>query len=115
MRLGGADVQISYLELLDCNVGPRGGLAIGASLAQRCNLSLLTLKLDYNTTLGATGVINLSRGLRTNSTLKQLHLSYCGITAEAAPALSDILENTRYYQRMIAHTNSIGRILRCLM
>jgi hypothetical protein len=72
LRLGGIDVQIQYLELLDNNIGPRGGLALGASLSQRHNLSLLTLKLDYNSTLGTEGVIELCKGLRTNATLKQV-------------------------------------------
>lgn len=55
LRLGGVDVQIQYLELLDNNIGPRGGLALGTALSRRHNLSLLTLKLDYNTTLGSEG------------------------------------------------------------
>lgn len=55
LRLGGADVQISFLELLDNNIGVRGALALGNSLSQRHNLSLLTLKLDYNSTLGTAG------------------------------------------------------------
>ena len=55
MRLGGADVQLQYLELTDNNIGPRGALAIGTALSQGNNLSLLTLKLDYNTTMGTLG------------------------------------------------------------
>jgi len=94
LRLGGADVQIQYLELTDNNIAARGALAIGASLSKGNNLSLLTLKLDYNTTLGTEGVANLCRGLRSNCTLKQLHLCYCGIEGEAGSALSDVLENT---------------------
>lgn len=72
LRLGGIDVQIQYLELLDNNIGPRGGLALGTSLSRRHNLSLLTLKLDYNTTLGTEGIVELCKGLRTNCTLKQV-------------------------------------------
>ena len=37
----------------------------------------------------------LCRGLRNNSTLKQLHISYCGITYEGGQAISDLLENAR--------------------
>lgn len=72
LRLGGIDVQISYLELLDNNIASRGALALGNSLGRHNNLSLLTLKLDYNTTLGDEGCANLCRGLRTNGTLKQV-------------------------------------------
>ena len=56
LRLGGAEVAISYLELLDDNVGPRGAHYLGASLSQNNNLSLLTLKLDFNSTLGLEGM-----------------------------------------------------------
>ena len=56
LRLGGAEVVISYLELLDDNVGPRGAHYLGASLSQNNNLSLLTLKLDFNSTLGLEGM-----------------------------------------------------------
>ena len=52
LRLGGADVKIGYLELLDNNIGPKGAMSIGQSLAQGRNLSLLTLRLDYNASLG---------------------------------------------------------------
>jgi len=48
-------VRISYLELLDCNIGAKGASAIGTSLSHGHNLSLLTLKLDYNSTLGDEG------------------------------------------------------------
>ena len=41
------------------------------------------------------GVINLCRGLRTNSTLRQLHLCYCQIMNDAAVAISELLENAR--------------------
>ena len=59
LRLGGAEVAISYLELLDNNVGPRGAHYLGASLAQNNNLSLLSLKLDFNSTLGLEGITTL--------------------------------------------------------
>lgn len=56
LHLGGAEVAISYLELLDDNVGPRGAHYLGSSLSQNNNLSLLTLKLDFNSTLGLEGM-----------------------------------------------------------
>lgn len=95
LRLGGGDVKISFLELFDNNIGPRGANALGISLSFGHNLSLLTLKLDYNPTLGDEGVINLCRGLRTNSTLKQLHLQFCNITSKSGPALADFLANSK--------------------
>lgn len=93
LRLGGAEVRISYLEILHDNISTRGCLAIGSSLSKGKNLSLLTLKLDYNCNIGTAGVINLCNGIRTNMTLKQLHLSYCKITSEAGVAIADMLKN----------------------
>jgi Ran GTPase-activating protein (RanGAP) involved in mRNA processing and transport len=41
------------------------------------------------------GVANLCRGLRTNATLKQLHLSFCQLTPEAGEPLAELLANYR--------------------
>lgn len=95
LRLGGAEIQINYLELWDNNIGPRGALALGRSLMVGNNRSLLTLKLDYNRDLGTEGVAALCKGLRTNSTLKQLHLPYCNIDSGAGEPLSEMLTYTR--------------------
>lgn len=70
-----------------------GGFALGKALSRGNNISLVTLRLDYNTTLGNEGVINLCRGLRTNKTLKQLILEYCSITVFGAEALAGLLAN----------------------
>ena len=95
LRVGGGDVKIAYLELLDNNIGPRGALALGTSLSKGNNLSLLTLKLDYNGTLGSEGLNNLCRGLRTNISMKQLHLQYCKIDEEGGRHLGEVLSSTK--------------------
>jgi hypothetical protein len=95
LRLGGAEVQISYLELFDNNIGHRGAMALGQSLKQGNNMSLLNLKLDYNTTMGALGVEYLCRGLRTNTVVKQLHLAHCKLPAESCAFLSHLLLNAK--------------------
>mmetsp|Transcript_19576 Transcript_19576/g.26542 ORF Transcript_19576/g.26542 Transcript_19576/m.26542 type:complete len:261 (-) Transcript_19576:279-1061(-) len=95
LRLGGAEVQIQYMELWDNNICARGAMAIGKSLMVGNNKSLLTLKLNYNRSLGSEGVAALCAGLQTNSTLKHLHLPFCNITAEAGIALSEMLMYTR--------------------
>lgn len=94
LRLGGAEVKISYLELLDNNIGARGCLALGTALSKGNNLSLLTLNLDYNMTIGSIGTMSLCRGLRTNKTLRKLSMQYCSIDIEAADALSDLVANS---------------------
>lgn len=91
LRLGGGELKLQYLELFDNNIGPRGASALGRALSRGQNLSLLTLKLDYNPTLGTEGCIALCQGLRTNTSLKQLHLCYCGIDAGAGEALGEVL------------------------
>lgn len=48
-------MQIKYLELLDCNLSYRSGLSLGIALTRGNNVSLLTLKLDYNNEFGALG------------------------------------------------------------
>jgi hypothetical protein len=95
LRLGGREVQISYLELFENNIGSKGAMALGSSLSKGHNLSLLTLKLDYNMSIGTHGCAELCRGLRTNSTLKQLHISFCGITEGGGDSLSDLLAHTK--------------------
>lgn len=91
LRLGGAEVPISYLELLDNNIGPDGALCLGQSLQFGQNKSLVTLKLDYNRSLGSEGVAALCQGLRTNSTLRQLHLPYCAIQPDGGAPLGEML------------------------
>lgn len=102
LRLGGADIKIGYLELLDNNIGAKGAMGLGQSLSQGRNLSLLTLRLDYNATLGCDGVSNLCRGLRTNMTLKQLHLTFCALQPEAGEPLSDLLANSKSGLELLA-------------
>ena len=86
-------MKLSYLELLDDDIGPRGGMALGMALSRGRNLSLLTLKLDFNSQMGSQGVANLCRGLRTNITMKQLHLCFCGLTEDAGIHLAEVLAN----------------------
>ena len=95
LRLGGAEVRIHYLELLDNDVGIKGAQAIGMSLSKGKNLSLMTLKLDYNKSIGTEGCINLCRGIKTNQTLKQLHLCYCQIGFEAGEEIGNVLKNQK--------------------
>ncbi|CAM9971492.1 unnamed protein product, partial [Choristocarpus tenellus] len=69
-------------------------VAIGQALGVGCNKSLVTLKLDYNLSLGSEGVAALCRGLRTNSSLKQLHLPYCSLGGDSGAPLGEMLSST---------------------
>ncbi len=73
----------------------RRATALGQSLSIGCNKSLLSLKLDYNPSLGSEGTAALCRGLRTNSSLKQLHLPYCDLGSEAGAPLGEMLSYTK--------------------
>lgn len=70
-------------------------MALGQALSIGCNKSLLSLKLDYNPSLGSEGAAALCRGLRTNATLKQLHLPYCDLGMDAGAPLGEMLSYTK--------------------
>jgi len=109
LQLGGSDVKLNYLELLDNNIGPRGCLALGNSLAKGGNVSLLTLNLDYNGTISTIGVNNLCRGIRTNYSLRVLSMQYCQIDSMAGEAISQVLMNTKTaLETLILNGNRIG-------
>lgn len=55
LRLGGAEVKLVYLEFLEMDMRPLGGLALGRALSRGNNLSLLTLKIEFSPEFGATG------------------------------------------------------------
>jgi hypothetical protein len=91
LRLGGAEIKLSYLELMKCDVEPSGCFSLGSALSNGGNQSLLTLKFLYDPTIGSEGCAQLCRGLRTNRTLKRLELGYCGIDAEGARSLGEVI------------------------
>lgn len=70
-------------------------MALGQALSVGCNRSLLSLKLDYNSSLGDDGAGALCWGLRTNSSLKYLHLPYCNLGAESGAPLGEMLSYTK--------------------
>ena len=99
---------MAYLEMLDCNVGYRGAHALGQSLMCGQNRSLLTLKLDYNSSLGSDGCRALCQGLRTNATLKQLHLCYCGLDEDAGAPLGEVLSYAKTTLQKLHLQGNIG-------
>ncbi|GMH92453.1 hypothetical protein TL16_g12351 [Triparma laevis f. inornata] len=95
LRLGGAEIQLQYLELTNNEITEVGGFALGRSLSCMMNMSLITLALDYNMSFGSEGVAALCLGLRTNSTLKKLSLKYCNLDGDAGGPLGEVLAFTR--------------------
>ncbi len=82
---------MNFLELTDNGVGPLGCASLGDALMMGANATLTTLRLDLNPGIGDEGMIRLSRGLRTNATLTQLSLSYCGIGPDGVAALGEVV------------------------
>jgi len=99
LRLGGAEIKLAYLELTNNGITEIGAFALGRSLQRfqfgQANVSLITLNLDHNTTLGTNGVAALCLGLRTNSTLKKLSLKYCNLDGESGGPLGEVLFNSQ--------------------
>ena len=85
---------VAVLELLDNRITPLGCEFISKSLHPLAKPTIQILKLDHNN-FGAEGMINLSEGLAINPVIRILSLQYCGIDAEAAEAVFQILIYTR--------------------
>lgn len=99
---------VLFLELLDNRITHLGCEFIARSLHPKMNPTIQVLKLDHNQ-FGSQGVINLSTSLAINPHLKILSLTYCGIDAEAAQALFEILIFTR---SSLEEVNLSGNFLR---
>jgi len=84
------DFKVGVLDLMDNGIGLRGMTALGKSLADGGNLSLLTLNLNINHFEPA-AVSALADGLRSNRTLKKLSLEYCGLSPATGPILAGLL------------------------
>lgn len=91
LRLGAKELNISFLELMDCKIGHRGAFALGRSLSCATNTTLTSLRLDHNSGLKSEGISLLCLGLRTNSTLKSLSVQYCDIDSDGAEGIAEML------------------------
>lgn len=88
------DFKVEVLDLLDNGIGLRGCVALGKSLADGGNLSLVHLNLSANR-LDAKCMTALAQGLMSNSTLKRLTLECCGLEPECGPILGGILASAK--------------------
>lgn len=91
----GVNIKINLLDLLGNEIGPRGALSLGRSLCMGVNKSLLSLKLDFNRSLGCDGMVALAKGLKLNCTLKFLSLKFCRIGVRGSAELSDVISFLR--------------------
>jgi len=79
--------------LKSSNLGADSAVHI-ANLLLR-NTSLTSLDLNGNTQISDQGAKLISEALKGNSTLKELDISFIGITCAGEPYISDIVANTR--------------------
>ena len=86
--------NVAFLELLDNNITALGCEFLSKALHPKTQPMIQILKLDHNA-FGSAGVIELSHGLAVNPVLRMLSLTYCGIDAEGADALFEIMIYTR--------------------
>ena len=89
---GAPIMALSYIDLMDNRIGPRGCEKLGEALScLKVPSKVVTLNLQYNDMIGCEGVMRLGEGLRSNNMLKQLHLSYCNVGADGALAIAQVL------------------------
>lgn len=91
LKTGGPLVALTNVEFMNCEVTPDGCWALADALMMGANTSLLSLQLDINPSLGDAGALQLCEGLRSNSSLTKLQLSYCEVGADGAAALAEVL------------------------
>lgn len=95
LRLSAKELNISFLELMDCNIATRGAFALGRSLSCAVNTNITSLRLDHNTDLKSEGISALCQGLRTNSSLKNLSIQYCNVDSDGAKSIAETLSFKR--------------------
>ncbi|KAG9407653.1 hypothetical protein AC1031_002372 [Aphanomyces cochlioides] len=92
---GNGLINVTYVELMDCSIGPEGCKMLSEALAGAKKSPLQTLKLNCNNAIGDDGVQELCQGLFTNTTIKQLYLDFCSISSEGAIYLAQLLSMTK--------------------
>ena len=95
LRLGAKELNISFLELMDCKISHRGASALGRSLSCATNTTLTSLRLDHNSDLRSEGISAICKGLGTNSTLTSLSVQYCNIDSDGATSIAEMLSFKR--------------------
>jgi len=85
------DCFVNTIQFMDCNVNALGCKYLAKSLTCNVNTTLQSLSLDHNQRLGSLGLKNLSEGLYTNSTLRNLSVAFCGIDSSGGKAVKTLL------------------------
>ena len=99
--------KVEFLELLDNGITARGCEHIAKALHPKNPTDIQVLKLDHNQ-FGWEGMAYLAEGLAVNKVLRLLSLTYCGIDAEGADYIFQILI---YTQSALEEVNLSGNCL----
>lgn len=81
---------VKKLEVLDCMITKVGCVSLGACLSKE-STKLKILRVDHNA-FGSSGLQALLEGLSMNSSLTIFSAQYCGVQADAGPALGGCLK-----------------------
>jgi hypothetical protein len=101
--------SLKSLVLYNNTIESNGAFSIGKSLRYGYNRTLTKLAIDVDQSIGDVGIIHLTRGLETNSTLTDLSLCCCGFKVEGTRALSSLLMSaTSNIQLLSIRGNAIG-------
>jgi len=82
--------EVKDVQFCDNGVTELGCEFLGKTLGPNGNKVVNLLRLDYNQ-FGTAGVLQLSRGLSQNATLRQLSLNYCNIGEDGGEYIAHIL------------------------
>ena len=106
------NIKLKELVLKGCGLTSRGAKDLSLMLAQNCSLKVLDISNSFflenldigRNAIGDQGMAHLAESLKRNRTLKDLHISDCGITDTGLAAAAEVLHN----QRRLHITNDFG-------
>ena len=95
---------LERLEASRCEIGPRGGAAIGKGLIES---EMMHLDLSYNP-LRSMGAVPILRGVP--STIRWLDLAFCGLDDESGVEIAALLERFDGLEFLGCASNRLGHV-----
>eukprot|EP01028_Stygiella_incarcerata_P000719 TRINITY_DN1109_c0_g2_i1.p1 TRINITY_DN1109_c0_g2~~TRINITY_DN1109_c0_g2_i1.p1 ORF type:complete len:371 (-),score=103.48 TRINITY_DN1109_c0_g2_i1:175-1287(-) len=83
------NTSLKAIYLSGCQIGLEGATQIGKMLNKNCHLTTLDLFGNYD--IGNEGTIRIAEGLETNTSLKTLNMSWCGIGSKGVIGIGKML------------------------
>eukprot|EP01028_Stygiella_incarcerata_P007801 TRINITY_DN325_c0_g1_i8.p1 TRINITY_DN325_c0_g1~~TRINITY_DN325_c0_g1_i8.p1 ORF type:complete len:319 (+),score=49.03 TRINITY_DN325_c0_g1_i8:87-1043(+) len=101
------NTSVKELSLSHCEIGVTCAIRIGQMLEM--NHSLIVFDISYNRGIGDEGCTRIAEGLESNTTLKKLHFSGCGIGSKGAGRIGLLLEKNHHIARLdLCENEGIG-------